>query len=173
MSTPVKYGLYYFLVSTGITLALYLVDRNLFFNTWISLVTGFGLSILFIYLAIKEDRNDEGGYTLAEGLKVGIITYAIGTFLGVVFTYILTNFIDPALIEEGIQFAKDIAQKSAETVANMTGMPEADKARMMAELADQEIPNPFTLSKLVLGWVMNLIGGLILSLIVAAIMKKN
>ncbi|WP_235299131.1 DUF4199 domain-containing protein [Portibacter marinus] len=174
MTEPVKYGLYYFAVSAGITLLLYLVNTNLIFNPTLSLLMSFGLPILFIILSIKADRADEPGYSMAEGIKAGMITFAIGTLLGALFTYILANVIDPTLGEKAIEFTREVAVKTAETMGGLLGADEAEKAKMVEEVGKQELPNPFSMTQLGLGWVISLIfPGLIISLIAAAILKKS
>ena len=174
MTAPVKFGLYYFLTSTGILLIQYLAARESLFNPTIGIITSFLLPILFIVLSIKADRADEGGYTMAEGIKAGMITFGIGTFLSMIFTYVLFNIIDPALIDEGIQFAREIAEKTADTMAGLMGADEATKAEMLEEMNSQEMTNPFTIMTLGLGWVIGLIfPGLIIALISAAILKRN
>jgi hypothetical protein len=174
MTPPVKYGLYFFLTSAAITLIQFFVARESLFSPTMGFVTGIGLAIVFIILAIREDRGGEGGYTIAEGLKAGMICYGIGTFLGVIFAFILYNYIDPTLIDEGIAFSKEIAEKTASTMGNIMGASEAQKTEMMNELAKQEIANPFTAVKLGLGWAIGLVfPGLIIALITSAVMKRS
>lgn len=174
MTAPVKYGLFFFAVSSGITLLEYLVNPELIFSPTWSTVLSFLLPIVFIVLSIRADRADEPGYSMAEGIKAGMITFAIGTLLSSVFMYILANIVDPSLGERAIEFAKEIATRTAEAMSGLMGADDADKARMLEEMEKQEIPNPFSLMQLGLGWVISLIfPGLIISLIAAAIMKKN
>ncbi|GLR16673.1 DUF4199 domain-containing protein [Portibacter lacus] len=174
MTPPVKYGLFFFLVSSGITLVQFLVAKESMFSPVLGMVLSIGLSILFIVLSIRADRDNEPGYTMAEGIKAGMITYGIGTLLSMAFMYVLANFIDPSLGDTAIELSKEIAAKTAETVANFGGLDEAQKAEMLSEMENQEIPNPFSIVQLGIGWVVSLIfPGLIISLIAAAIMKKN
>ena len=37
-----------------------------------------------------------------------MITYGLGTLLGTIFAFILYNYIDPTLIDDGIAFSKEI-----------------------------------------------------------------
>jgi hypothetical protein len=174
MTAPVKFGLYFFALSSGITLVQYLVARDSMLSPTIGLVTGIGFAILFIVLSIKADRSDESGYTMAEGIKAGMITYGVGTLLSAFFLYILANMIDPTLIDDVIVFQKEIAEKTADTMAGFMGADEAAKAEMMAEINAQEFTNPYTLGKLGLGWIVGLIfPGLIIALISSAILKRN
>ncbi len=174
MTAPVKYGLLFFLVSSGISIVEYFINKDLLFHPSLSMVLSIALPILFIILSIKADRADEPGYTLAEGLKAGMITYAIGTFLSTIFIYILANMIDPTLNDLAIEFAREIATKTAEAMSGFMGVDEAMQAEMMEEMSKQEIKSPFSLSSLGLGWVIGLIfPGIIISLIAAAILKKN
>lgn len=174
MTAPVKYGLIFFAVSSGISLIQYLINPELMFQPTLTTVLSFLLPIVFIVLSIRADRADEPGYSMAEGIKAGMITYAIGGFLSSVFIYILANIVDPSLNEQAIEFTKEFAAKTAEAMSGLMGADEAQQAQMLAELEKQEIPSPFSLGQLGLGWVIGLIfPGLIISLIAAAIMKKS
>ena len=173
MKPPIKFGLLFGITSVVITLLKYLINRELIFDTTISLVTGFGLSILFIILAIRADRGEDGGYSLGDGLKAGFITYAIGTLIGIIFTYILTNIIDPQLIQDGMAYTLKVTQSVMTKTADLMGLDEAQKAEMLAETIEAAKVNPFTPAKLMLSWVMNLIGGLVIALIAGAIMKRD
>ena len=174
MSSPVKYGLLFFAASTILTLIQYFISQEMLFNTGIALASSIGFAILFIYLTIKEERGEESGYTIGDGIKAGMICFGLGTLLSTIFAFILFNIIDPSLIDAGIEFAQQIAEKTANTIANISGMDDSQKAEMMAEVAKQEFPNPFTAVKLGIGWVIGLIfPGIIISLIISAIMKRN
>lgn len=174
MTSPIKYGIYYFMATSGLMTVQYLINRASLFNTTLSMITGTGLSILFIVLAIKADRNDESGYTLADAVKAGMICFGVGSLLSLIYTYILFNIVDPTLITEALEYAKKVAQDAAGFVAKIGGMNEAQTAEMLAEIEKQEIPNPFTLTKLGMGWAFRLIfPGVIISLISGAIMKKD
>jgi hypothetical protein len=174
MTPPVKFGLYFFAASSGVTLIQYLTARDSIFNPTIGLITGIGFAILFIVLSIRADRAEEGGYTMAEGIKAGMITYGIGTLLSTIFIYLLINIIDPSLIDEAIAFTREIAEKTANTMAGFMGADETAKAEMMEEMNSQEITNPYTLGKMGISWVVGLIfPGLIIALISSAILKKN
>lgn len=173
MRPPIKFGLIYGVTSIVLTLLKYVIKRELIFDTTMGLVTGFGLAILFVILAIRADRGEESGYSLGDGLKAGFITYAIGTLIATIFTYVLTNIIDPQLIQDGMAYTLKVTESMLNGTADLMGLDEAQKAEMLAEASKAAEVNPFTPAKLMIGWVMNLIGGLILALITAAIMKRD
>lgn len=174
MTAPVKFGLFYFLAASGLSLIQYLIARESLWSPSIGMISAFGFAILFIVLSIKADRADEPGYTIAEGIKAGMITFGIGTLLTSVFLYVLGNLIDPSLGDQAIEASKALAEKMATSVAGMMGADEAQQAEMLSEMSAQEFPNPYGIKNLGLGWVIGLIfPGLITALVSAAILKKN
>lgn len=173
-SSPLQFGLYFFAVSSGITMIQYLVNKASIFNTTIGLITGIGLAILFVVMSIRADRADESGYTMAEGIKAGMITYGLGTLLSSIFIYLLINVIDPSLIEEAIAYTKEVAEKTANTMAGFMGADETARAEMLEEMNSQVMTNPYTIGKIGIGWIVGLIfPGLIIALISAAVLKRN
>ncbi len=174
MKPFVKYGLLLFLVSAILTFLKYFVNREWLFDTTIGMITGTVLSILFVVLAIRADRADDGGYSLGDGLKTGFLTYAIGTFLGLILMYVLMNFIDPQLIVEAQEYTIRVTENMLEKTANIMGIDDATKAEMIAEAtkASKET-NPFSIGNIALSYIFSLVFGLIIALIAAAIMKRG
>lgn len=172
MRPPIKYGLIFFGVSFGILLVRYFFMRESLFNTTSSSLIGLALSVLFVFLAIKEDRGGEPVYTLADGIKAGLITYAIGAALNNIALYLLVNVIDPSLIQEAIDYTIRISESMTESMAKVVGMDEAMKAEMLEEVKNNAT-NPFTAPALAFSTVISLIGGLIISLIVGAILRRG
>ena len=68
-----------------------------------------------IFCAVKasiEERNMRGGYiTWGQALAPSFLTIAIYFIMSMVFSYILTNFIDPSLIEEQTEAALEMQER--------------------------------------------------------------
>ena len=174
MNSSVKNGLFFFAVSAVITLLQYFFARESLFSPLLMTVVPLVLSIVFIIKAIRDDRGDDSGYSLGEGIKAGMICFGIGSFLFAVFGVLLYNYVDPSLVETGIEMTKELQVKTVEKMTDLMGADEATKADMMAELAKQGDKNPYSIYFQGLGWVGGLIfPGIIASLIAAAVMKRT
>lgn len=170
MENPViKNGLYYAGAVVLITSLLWLVNKNLLFSFTISFLVGLALPIIFMIMANRDRRDKQEGYlSFGEGVVASMGTYAIGSFIGIIFTWMLINYIDPSLIAT----QEEMAIKTAEGIVEMFGGNEEVMEDMREDLEGQDL-NP-TLGKSLLGWIGNLlIPGLLFSLIVSAITKKG
>lgn len=165
MKTPyIKHGVFYALLSIILTLVIYLINPALFGEFWFSFVM-LPLPIIFMVLAVSEEKNADGGYILfgnafLQGLGVVIIGYLISGL----FTYVLYNFIDPGL--------EDVIKASI--IENMEGfedmMPEDAYEKMIEDMENRKFAD---LKAIGVGLIsMTLIGG-VFALIIAAIMKKE
>lgn len=131
----------------------------------------------FLYLSLKETRYlQEGFLSFGEGLKASVLTYMIGTLIGVIFTFLLVNYIDPDLLVLIKESATAMSDDVTNWMGNLAGMPEEElekvKEDMEAELESQNLGS-FSVGIAILTWLQSLIGGVILSLIMSAFMKKN
>ena len=169
----VKFGLLYGIISILILLALYFIDpKSLMDISLWRTILGFAIMGGLMYLAAKKARDKKGGFIpFGEALVPGIMTYIIGSLMGVVFMYFLINHIDVSLLpilEEG-------AREMQEGMFDMMGFTEEQKLQAMEEAERQQAgQNPFGLGTLLIGWVTNVfIMGLPIAAIIAAIVKKQ
>ena len=90
MNNPiVKWGVYLGVASIAFTLALYLINKEMIFSGYVSTMGGLTISVLFIALAMKEVRTINDGYLgYGEAVKTGLLTYVLGAFLVVIFSFI-------------------------------------------------------------------------------------
>ncbi|MCG8582350.1 MAG: DUF4199 domain-containing protein, partial [Bacteroidales bacterium] len=154
-------GVYLGLISIVFPFSPYvagLVGEN--YVSWISLV----ISIAFVSWAMMNFRDKQNGgiLTYKQGVGLGFITFLVGGIISSIFTYILFAFIDPGLIEE-------LVQKSLEEA--MRKSPEIEGNMDMVEKWTRMFVNPTAMA--IMGVVMSAIGGIIISLILAAIFKKE
>jgi len=169
----VKSGLMYGGVSILITLGAYLSDPKsmMDLSNWSSIL-GYVVGITFMYLAAKKARDKKGGFIpFGEALVPSLVTYAIGMFIGVLFTYLLINYLDPSIkpiIQEG---AKEMLESTYSTM----GLSEEQILIAMEEVErQQEGQDQFGILPSLLGWLMSiLIPGLPIAAIIAAIVKKK
>lgn len=165
MNNALKFGLYYALFSILFTLVVYLLDIKMY-QTAASLsimVIAIAVGVLFILYGIKSYRkNGLGGkisfsQAFAQGFVIGIIS----TVISVIFNYILYEFIDPGYLPNMLIEAVDYMESQ--------GIPEE-----FLEPAIERIESSMTtMGQLKAGLIGGPIMSLIISLIVAAAIKKD
>jgi hypothetical protein len=168
MPTYLKFGLILGVVSILSQLILYLIDPTLVLDYKIGLGTGILVSCVCIYLAQKEVKEAEDGFlSFGESFVAGWKTYAIGSLLAVLFTYVLFNFIDTSLLE----IQKEQAIEMIESMAERFNMPED---QLDAEIDKIENKNFSGIGQYLLNWGFAiLIFGSILSALMALFTKNS
>lgn len=120
--------------------------------------------IVLVTLAIKAFKTENGGYlTLSEALKVGIGAAVIGGIIAAVWTFVLTSYIEPDLVNDLMETTRE---KMIETQPDMSEAQVDAAIGMTSKLSSP--PIAFALSL-----VGSLFFGLIISLIVGLIMKNK
>jgi hypothetical protein len=161
----VTYGLISGLASILFSLLLYLGGVKWFVNP--VAYTGILIPIIIAVLAGLKQKKTEGGYLeFSAALKVVFTCFVIGTFISTLFSYILFNFID-------VPFRQALAQETTikmQEVMQKFGAPQdaIDKAT-----EDALKGNNFSFGKQMLGTAFYCIFWFIVSLIIAAIIKKK
>jgi len=178
MSNPmIKWGLYYGLAGIAFSIIAYFVSRDMLFGNGVAMGIGLALAIGAIVMAMKEVRTEQEGYLgFGEAMKVGLGVFVLGTLLSSLFQWVLFNFLDTSLIEASKEYTIEAARTMSEKMGNMMSLPEEQMEEMVAQTEEQvaNMGNPMSLGMIVQSWLLgSLIGGLPLSLIIAAIMKKS
>jgi len=165
----VKFGLISGLFTILIYLVCYFTDiRSITsITSWASIV-GLIVGMALMFLAAKKTRDEKGGFIpFGEALIPAFVTSAISSFIGIVFFYILINLIDPSLKEIMAEATLD----SSRNMFEMAGMPEDEILEELEKIEDQDSNS---LTSIFISFLTSvLIMGLPLSVIIAAIVKKN
>lgn len=148
-----------------LSLISYLINTP-FYLHYFSYIS-FVLTIYFLYLTgIQIRNNNEGFMSLGLGFKNILLTYIILTLLTTLFQYILYNYIDRSLLDtitnefnENIE--KGFAQQGKE-----------DQAEEMLSYMQKFIPFS-SVGITIFYWIVNVAIGALISVIVAAIMKRK
>ena len=138
------------------------------FSLAFGVLTSLVIPIVFIVLAIRATRADQGGIiSFGEALSPGFLTYVVGSFIIAMFTFVMTQMIDPSLLDIQKEVTIEMIEKSFTAI----GAPEDQLEEMTEMIRDQETGG---FGSTLMGWAVSLIWpGFVLSLIVAAIMKKR
>ncbi|MHA6249845.1 DUF4199 domain-containing protein [Pontibacter sp. CAU 1760] len=154
-----KYGFIFGLI--GIIYQAIIMVANVGDNRWLSSL-GFVILIAGIMIAMKNYKALNYGYmSYGQGLGIGAILSAVFGFMGGIFTWAYTSFIDT-------DYMARMMEKQREEML-LQGMTDEQVDAGMA--IAQNFQGPVTM--ILGGAVMTLIIGFILSLIISAIMKNS
>ena len=139
-------------------------QENKFFGIIINLLNYVILPFILIYLAANKYKqfHNNGFITLSETMKIGTLVCAFSALIYGVF-YILFDFIDPSFKEEVFEKIKEVTVKDNPQITS-------EQLRISLKFVKMFM-NPFVL--LPFSIIMYSLVGIIHSLIVGAIVKKN
>lgn len=124
---------------------------------WVLNFVNWGVMIAFIVMAVKKHRDEDlGGFiTFGRAFGVSFLVILVLSLITTVWVYVYFSFIDP-----------DIAQTIMENSLSQQGIEDEDMIESMAMWF-----SPGAMA--VYGFFGSLIFGVIISLIVSAVMKKD
>lgn len=162
-------GLLYGLIAAGaaiiFSLVLYILGASYFVHPISNLA--FAIPIVFAVLAGIAQKKEQGGYLqFSEALKTVFTVFVLWSFLATTFSYILLNFID----EPFKQAMAQIAAEQTEKWMTKFGAPQKDIDKAVEEALTG---NQFNLKTQFLGFAFWSIVWFLVSLIIAAIIKKK
>lgn len=164
--TAINYGLVGGLAAIAIALLVYLVSTKgyLMWSDWLG-YAAITVSMVMACKAVRTEMDDV--LSFKEGLKTSFLVFVIALAVSFLFKFVLHNFVDPGLADVQMQIAVENIEKLSRWIG------ESEMSTIIDEL---ENPDNYKLTarKLLLGYGFNLIfPGFIISLIVAAILKRN
>mgnify|MGYP003741137541 FL=1 len=115
---------------------------------------------ILIYAFIQFKKINEGYLSLSEALKIGLGISLVAALIGVVYTYILTEFLDPGMMDKALDFQiEKIRMENPEITSDqIAGMRE-----MQEKFSSPLIRSAFQIiGSLFIGFIISLIGGLII-----------
>lgn len=158
-SVGLRYGFITGFLLIIFSLVLYLADlsenRALTLSGWLIVVAG-------LVLAMKAFRQENNGFMeYGQGLGIGTIVGALAGVLAGIFGAIYTSYIDPSIVQKALD--KQVMQMEDQ------GMSQAQIDKAI------EYGNMFSgpVAIVIFSIVLYAIGAFILSLIIAAIMKRS
>ena len=122
----------------------------------------FALSIAGLVLAMRDYRTLHGGYmSYGEGLSVGTLTAAVSGLLSSLFSVFYTTVIDTGVMERMVDRTRQQLEES--------GVPDDQIDQQMKIVEMFQSPG----LSFAFGVIGAVIFGLLLSLVIAAIMRRN
>ena len=133
-------------------------------SNWVVNILNWGITIAAIVMAVKQHREEDlGGFiSFGRSFRVGFLVTLVIMVISVVWGYIFFSFVEPGLIE-------DILTASREQMIEKQGMSEEQAEQGLKMMSWMFTPAMMSL----MGGIFSVIAGVIFSLIVGAIMKRE
>jgi hypothetical protein len=114
---------------------------------------------VILYAFIQYKKQNEGFMSLSEALKVGLGISALAALIGVVYSFILSEFLDPDLMQKALDFQMDKMRIENPEITQ----DQLENIRAMQEkFSGPLIRSAFQIiGSLFIGFIISLIGGLI------------
>lgn len=163
-SIVLRFGLLLGLVSVLLMLLAYMINLNWLVSGWNSLIS-IAMLFLAMILSCVEDRKDFAqGYPYGRAVVQAFMTAVLGSLVGILFTAILYNVVDPELHLR----VKEIMVVKMEESFESFGMDEDDAAKAMESFEKRSFKQDFRAlgSAFLLSSLMNIFFALIVGLFV-------
>ena len=158
-----NYGLLLGFASILISVTNYAIG-DIYKPHWIVSIIGTIISILFIAMGIKKIKEINNGYlALGEAIKTGLGITLVSAIIFVVYFFVFTNFIETEF------YVRMLEVKEQAILEQFPNMPDEQFDATMD--IQKKLNGPIFTSGILL--IINLLFGLIISLIVGLIMKKT
>lgn len=165
LSRNIKYGAFAGLGTIAYFLIFYAVSSRLMLNSWVnwgSLV----IYIVFMALACQQERSEIGrDYDFKQALRTAFSVYVAASILYYGFNYLMFNAIDPSLVE----LQRELVLENLERVSGVLGEENIEQMREQYEEESFEV----TFSNTLFSFAWSLIGGFIISLALAGVMRRR
>lgn len=159
----VNYGILLGIITVLFNVILYVTNNHLQPH-WSLSILGFFLSIVLIYMGIKAFKKENDGYLkLGEALKIGLGIALITAVIGVIYTYLLMNVIEPTYMDQVLELQQE---------AMLERNPDMPQEQMDMAI---EMSQKFSGSGVVMAvqLIAGLFFGFIISLVCGLILKKD
>lgn len=156
-----NFGLLFGLISVVFGVMLYSMDLHYERGMAVQGIS-FLLMAAAIILGIFQFRNANGGFlSLSEALKIGAGVALIGGIIGIIYFFMLSNYLEPDYMDKMYEIGKQQAM--------------ADNPKLTEEQIDQGIEMQKSMSWLFypIGLIINILAGLFFGLIGGLILKKQ
>ena len=146
-------------ISVVFQLMLFFLDMHYKNDSTAGIVALLITSGVLVYSFIVFKKNNEGYMTLSEALKIGLGVSLISAIIGIIYTQLLVNVLDPDTMQKSLELSIDnmraqnpeIPQEALETARSI-------QEKMSSPLIFSAVQIIFSLF---FGFIISLIGGLI------------
>lgn len=166
MNHNLRYGLYLGFITVAFSAGLFFIDYKLVLQPGISWIP-FAINVAILIIAGRDLRAQQGGYLpFKEAFLSSFIIYMIGAVITTVYTILQYNVFAP-------EAAAALQQETINQTAQMLEGFGMDDQAIDQAMAEAEKTNPYGATSQLLALGFNALVGLVVSLIIGAIVKKN
>lgn len=171
MTNFIKYGSMAALLQGLYSVVMHFLQSDLRFNGTLIFGISILVPLLFMVMAVKAERNDqEGLISFGEALKTSFLTYLIYIIISLVIGYVLIGLYTPEDWDKMLEFQKN-------TTSSMLGAAGMDQVQIDTALGELNVETlkeqTSGIGAMMISALTSSILGLIISLVISAIMKKN
>lgn len=171
MPNFLKYGLLAGALAIVYSLVVHFTGSDLRFNTKIPFILILVLPILFMVMAVKADRNlQEGLISFGEALKTSFLTYLVFIVIFSLASQLLVGLYSDADWDKYLEIQKGMMEATFNAIGADQVMIDEQLDNLTIESMKDQVVG---VGPAMIMIVTYSIVGLILSLIVSAIMKRN
>ena len=162
-SIIISYGIILGSISIAFQLMLFFLDMHYKNDSTAGIVSLVIMIGIIFYSLTQFRKSNEGFISLSDSLKIGMGTSLVSALIGIVYSQILINFIDPDTLTKSLEL-------SMETIRIQNPeMPQ--EALETARSIQEKMSSPIILSAVQI--IFALFFGFIISLIAGLIVKKS
>jgi hypothetical protein len=160
-----KYGLISGLIITIITLLQYLGGLDMYLSP-IGYISYLVVTTMAVLAALHVRKANEGFLEFTEALKVTFSVFVISLLLQTIFSYILLNYID-------VSFKEALSQEVLNKTEQMLKKFGASDSQIDEALESERSKDPFSASRVLLGYAISCIVAFIFCLLISLIVKRS
>lgn len=161
-----NFGIIVGVLSILATTIIYVIDIKMFVSFWVGIPLFLVNLIIGIIAVAKTKKGLNGFISFKEAFSVYFFALALGSLIGMVYTYLLFNIIDPSSKEVLMDAA---VEKTVEMMQNF-GAKTGDIKRTVEEM---QLTDNFSIVSQLKSYLGSLVFTIVIGLIVAAAFKKN
>lgn len=158
-NTMITYGLLLGGISIVFNLMLFFLGMHYEQSTAVGIVSIVIMIGVLLFAFIQYKKSNDGFISLSEAIKIGLGASLISAILGILYTFLLTEVLDPGMMEKVL----DLQMEKIRANNPEMSQEAMDATRSMSE----KFSTPFIRSAiqliiaLFIGFIVSLIGGLI------------
>jgi hypothetical protein len=134
----------------------------------IIMLVSFAIIITMLVFLLKKYRTDIGGYiSFGNAFLFCLLAFVASTILSTAFTYLFMNYFDPMYMQHVMQAQKDFMENY------LSGKVSDEQLAKTLQQIDEQAAKANSLMQTIKQMSFGLIFGVIISLILGAIMKRN
>jgi hypothetical protein len=100
MSVGLKFGLILAIISIASMLIQFVIGTSPFSGGWLNSIISIALTVAVVVFAHKNFKeNGDGFMSYGQGLGIAMITVIVSIVVGMIFSYVYLNMIDPSAFD--------------------------------------------------------------------------